>query len=41
MVITPGLISGHENEWEILRNICENLFAETEWLKDDKKFSGL
>lgn len=24
-----------------LRNICGNLFAETEYVKDDEKFSGL
>lgn len=37
MVITLELINGNENDWEILRNICENLFTEKEWTEDNKK----
>ena len=35
MVITLELINDNENEWEILRSICENVFAEKEWIKDN------
>lgn len=41
MVITLGMTSGNENEWAILWNICENMFSETEWVKNDEMVSDL